>query len=160
MLDVDVAPHGGHLIDRVLRGDALEDARQRVGSLKRIALNARTMSDLELLAVGAYSPLEGFMGANDYRTVLHHMRLANGLPWTLPITLAIRLSAAKELREGEDVALVTPWEAPLGILRITERFAYDGREEARVVYGTDDPSHPGAQYQLTRGDVCLAGPVE
>src|SRR5713101_919397 len=89
-----VAPHGGRLVDRILRGGALEEASRRASSLKRIALNARTMSDLELLAGGAYSPLEGFMGKADYRSVLDDMRLANGLPWTLPITLAVRRSAA------------------------------------------------------------------
>src|SRR2546430_3965739 len=152
-----VAPHGGKLVDRVLSGAAREEALQRVSSLKRIALNARTMSDLELLAGGAYSPLEGFMGEADYRTVLREMRLASGLPWTLPITLAVRRAAADTLRDGDEVALVSPWEEPLGILRLEERFLYDGREEARLVYGTEDPRHPGAAYQLTRGDVCLAG---
>src|SRR2546429_3014306 len=117
------------------------------------------MSDLELLAVGAYSPLEGFMGEADYRTVLNEMRLLSGLPWTLPITLAVRQTAARTIRVGEDIALVTPWEEPLGILHVEEHFAYNGREEARLVYGTDDPRHPGAQYQLTRGDVLLAGPA-
>src|SRR5512145_3450455 len=85
--------HGGRLVDRVLRDGALEEARGRLSSLKRISLNARTMSDLELLAVGAYSPLDGFMGKADYDAVLHEMRLASGLPWTLPITLAVRQAA-------------------------------------------------------------------
>src|SRR5436190_19995330 len=85
-----VAPHGGRLVDRVLRGGALEEARRRGSSLKRIALNARTMSDLELLAGGAYSRLEGFMGQADYRTVLREMRLARGLSWSLPMTLGVR----------------------------------------------------------------------
>src|SRR3989442_7107629 len=155
---MEISPHGGRLVDRVLRGDALRDARERVGSLKRIALNARTVSDRELVGVGHYSPLEGFMGESDYRTVLNEMRLVSGLPWTLPITLAVRKTAATTIRAGEDIALVTPWEEPLGILHVEEHFAYDGREEARLVYGTDDPRHPGAQYQLTRGDVLLAGP--
>jgi sulfite reductase (ferredoxin) len=155
-----VAPHGGKLVDRILREGAREDARQRASSLKRIALNARTMSDLELLAGGAYSPLEGFMGEADYRSVLHEMRLANGLPWTLPITLAVRRAAAEAVKDGDDVALVSPWEEPLGILHLEGRFSYDGREEARLVYGTEDPRHPGAAYQLTRGEVCLAGKVD
>jgi sulfite reductase (ferredoxin) len=156
----EVYPHGGRLIDRVLNGDALAAARERVPTLTRLSLNARMMSDVELLAVGAYSPLEGFMGAADYRGVLRDMRLANGLPWTLPITLAVRKAAADQLREGEDVALVTPWEEPLAILHLEERVPYDGREEARLVYGTDDPRHPGAAYQLHRGDVLLAGKVD
>src|SRR6266508_2757899 len=155
-----VAPHGGRLVDRFLHGGAREEARQRASSLKRIALNARTMSDLELLAGGAYSPLQGFMGEADYRSVLHEMRLASGLPWTLPITLAVKRAAADALRDGDEVALVSPWEEPLGILHLDERFLYDGREEAHLVYGTEDPRHPGAAYQLTRGDLCLAGKVD
>src|SRR5438876_4359776 len=110
-----VAPHGGRLVDRILRGAALEEASRRAPSLKRIALNARTMSDLELLTGGAYSPLEGFMGEADYRSVLGEMRLSSGVPWTLPITLAVRRAAAQALRDGEDLALVSPWEEPLGI---------------------------------------------
>ncbi len=159
-LDATIRPHGGRLIDRVLRGDALGEARHRASSLKRIALNARTMSDLELIAVGAYSPLEGFMGQADYRSVLQAMRLANGLPWTLPITLAVRKAAADALREGDEVALMAPWDEPLGILHLEERYPYDGREEVRLVYGTEDPAHPGAAYQLARGDVLLGGKID
>src|SRR5712692_8761722 len=155
--EVEPPPHGGRRINRKKIGDALAAARDRIPSLTRLALNARMMSDVELLAVGAYSPLEGFMGQADYRAVLRDMRLASGLPWTLPITLAVRKAAADELRPGQDVALVAPWEEPLAILHLEERFPYDGREEARLVYGTDDPRHPGAAYQLTRGDVLLAG---
>src|SRR6266571_4359134 len=155
-----VAPHGGKLVDRVLGGEARQEALDRASSLRRVALNARTMSDLELIAIGAYSPLEGFLGEADYRSVIHDMRLAGGLAWPLPITLAVRRSAADALREGEDVALVSPWEELLGILHLEERFPYDGREEARLVYGTEDPRHPGAAYQLTRGEVLLGGTVD
>src|SRR5262245_51740440 len=96
----EILPHGGRLVDRVLRGEALEEARARVAQAPlRISLNARMMSDVELLATGAYSPLQGFMGEADYRAVLRDMRLAGGLPWTLPITLAVRKSTADQLRE-------------------------------------------------------------
>jgi ATP sulfurylase len=115
------------------------------------------MSDVELLATGAYSPLEGFMGEADYRGVLHNMRLANGLPWTVPITLAVRKAAANAVREGQEIALVTPWEEPIAILHLEERFPYDGREEARLVYGTDDARHPGAAYLDTVEQVIVPG---
>src|SRR3990172_7410677 len=158
--DSGARPHGGRLTDRILRGDALQAAREKIPFLERIALNARTMSDLELIAVGAYSPLEGFIGEADYRSVLHEMRLANGLPWTLPITLAVRKAHADRLREGSDVARMAPWDEPLAILHLEERFPYEWREEARIVYGTEDAAHPGVAYQLTRGDVLLAGQVD
>src|SRR2546428_8774786 len=109
-----VAPHGGRLVDRILRGGALEEASRRASSLKRIALNARTMSDLELLAGGAYSPLEGFMGEADYTSLLGAMRLSSAVPWTLPITLAVRRFAAAALTDGDGVVLVRPWGEPLG----------------------------------------------
>jgi sulfite reductase (ferredoxin) len=157
---LEVPPHGGRLVDRVLRGEALKDALERARGLTRISLNARTMSDVELLATGAYSPLEGFMGEADYRSVLRDMRLASGVPWTLPITLAVRTATADMLREGQQIPLVSPWEEPLAILHLEERFPYDGREEARRVYGTEDPRHPGAAYQLQRGEVLLAGRVD
>src|SRR5438034_1147206 len=89
---ITIPPHGGKLIDRVLHGEAQEEAISRAPSLRRIALNARTMSDLELIAVGAYSPLQGFLGEADYRSVIHDMRLAGGLAWPLPITLGARLA--------------------------------------------------------------------
>ena len=96
----------------------------------------------------------------DSRSVLQAMRLANDLPWTLPITLAVRKAAADALREGDEVALMAPWDEPLGILHLEERYPYDGREEARLVYGTEDPAHPGAAYQLARGDVLLGGKID
>ena len=84
--------------------------------------------------------------------------MASGLPWTLPITLAVRQAAADQLRVGESVALVTPWEEPIGILHLEERFPYDGRARRRLVYGTNDPRHPGARYQLNRGRSCSPAP--
>src|SRR4029077_656592 len=95
-----------------------------------------------------------------YRSMLRDMRLANGVPWPLPITLAVRKSTADSARDSKDITRVTPWGEPIAILRLEERFPYDGREEARLVYGTDDPRHPGAAYQLTRGDVLLGGKVD
>jgi ATP sulfurylase len=118
------------------------------------------MSDLELLATGAFSPLEGFMGQADYRHVVHEMRLASGLVWTLPITLAVPRDAAQGLKEGSVVALMAPWEEVLGILHLEERYDYDAREEARLVYGTEDPAHPGVAYLLGRGQALLGGAVD
>lgn len=101
-----IKPHGGHLVNLILAPEESEAAKARSRELKQIALNGRTVSDLELLAVGAFSPLEGFMGKKDYESVVYEMRLSSGLPWTLPITLAVSSGEATEIREGEEIALV------------------------------------------------------
>ncbi|HLC41280.1 MAG TPA: sulfate adenylyltransferase [Methylomirabilota bacterium] len=155
-----IKPHGGRLVNRVLVSDARDNAIARARSLKRIALNARTMSDLELIAGGAFSPLEGFMGQADYSTVLTEMRLANGLPWSLPITLAVGESDAESLKVGEEVALVAPWDELLGLLHLEEKFRLDKTEEARLVYGTEEKRHPGVAYLYTRGELLLAGRID
>ena len=155
-----IRPHGGRLVNKILVGDARENAIVRARSLNRIALNARTMSDLELIAAGAFSPLEGFMGQADYRSVLTEMRFANGLPWSLPITLAVRESDAEPLRIGEEVALLSPWDELLGVLHLNEKFRFDKKEEARLVYGTEEERHPGVAYLYTRGELLLAGKID
>jgi ATP sulfurylase len=155
-----ITPHGGTLVNRTLDGEARPEALGRAAELPKIALNARAMSDLELLAIGALSPLEGFMGRADYLRVLEEMRLSSGVVWTLPITLAVKRADTDQLREGSPAALVAPWEEVLGILHLEERYHYDRREEARLVYGTEDLAHPGVAYLMGRGEVLLGGRVD
>ncbi len=154
-----IPPHGGQLVNRVLIGEAREEAIAKARELPKVVLNARAMSDLDLLAVGALSPLEGFMCRGDYRRVLEEMHLTNGLPWTLPITLAANPEEASGLKEGSSVVLISPTEELLGILRLEEKYAYDRREEARLVYGTEDVRHPGVAYLMGRGEVLLGGSI-
>lgn len=152
-------PHGGRLVTHVLTSDARAEALARAGHLPQIVLDARAMSDLELLAVGAYSPLEGFMRTADYQRVIEEMRLSSGLPWTLPITLAVTRDAAAPLTEGAPVALIAPDKQVLGLLHLEEKYGYDRRKEARLVYGTEDSAHPGVAHLMNRGDVLLGGPI-
>jgi sulfate adenylyltransferase len=154
-----IAPHGGRLVNRVLVGQEGEEILARSRELKKIALNARTLSDLELLAVGAFSPLEGFMGKEDYERVINEMRLSSGLLWTLPITLAVSSEEAKELREGEEIALLDSSGEVVGLLSLEEKFGYDKKEEAWKVYRTDEDRHPGVWYLYQRGDLFLGGKV-
>lgn len=155
-----ITPHGGALVNRVLVGDARAEAQARAAELPTIALDARAVSDIELLAIGALSPLDGFMGEADYRAVLGGLRLASGLLWPLPITLAVGEEDAARLKEGGPVALVDPGGRLVGRLDLEEKHRPDAREEARLVYGTDDPRHPGVAYLRGRGEVLLGGPVE
>jgi sulfate adenylyltransferase len=146
-------------VDLVLAGETRAEALARAGELPRIALDACAMSDLELLAVGALSPLDGFMREGDYRRVVQEMRLASGLVWTLPITLAVTRAAADGLKEGSAVALIAPGDEVLGILHLEEKYGYDRREAARLVYGTEDLAHPGVAELMLRGDVLLGGRI-
>ena len=154
-----IAPHGGHLVNSVLDGQEREEAKAKSRELKKIALNARTLSDLELLSVGAFSPLEGFMGKEDYERVIHEMRLSSGPIWTLPITLAVSSEEAKELREGEEIALLDSSGEVVGFLSLQEKFGYDKKKEAWSVYKTDEDRHPGVWYLHQRGDILLGGKV-
>ncbi len=137
-----IPPHGGVLIDRVLAGDALADARTRAARLPRIPLAPVNLADLELIATGIASPLAGFMCRADYTAVVHDMHLASGLPWTVPITLAVTPEQAAQVREGQEVALAEG-ERVLAAMTVAEKFDYDKRVEAREVYRTTEEAHPG-----------------
>src|SRR5260370_34951714 len=97
-------PHGGKLINRVLEGKAREEWLERVAQLPRVRLNARQLSDVEMIAVGAFSPLEGFMGSRDHESVLHDERLARGDVWTVPVTLAVTEESRHSISHGEAVS--------------------------------------------------------
>ncbi len=154
-----ISPHGGSLVNRTLSGLECQEVKAKAKELKKIALNARTFSDLELLSIGAVSPLEGFMVKKDYEGVVNEMRLSSGIPWTLPITLAVFSEEAKDLREGEDVALLDSTGEVVGILKLEDKFDYDKKKEAMEVYRTDEDRHPGVWYLHQRGDVLLGGRV-
>jgi sulfate adenylyltransferase len=127
--------------------------------LKRIQLNRREISDLEMIGVGAFSPLEGFMGEKDFESVVGRMRLANGLPWTIPVTLAVTAEEEKQYRPGDDVALVEEGGKPLGILHLAEKYRPDKQREAREVYKTTEEAHPGVKAVYEMGEVYLAGKI-
>ncbi|HLZ70666.1 MAG TPA: sulfate adenylyltransferase [Dehalococcoidia bacterium] len=153
-----IAPHGGTLVDRQLVGEPLLAARAALPGLRHIELDLRAFADLECIATGVYSPLSGFMGAADYRSVLSEMRLANGLPWSIPITLSIAQDAAEGISAGSQIALT--WRSqPLALMRVDDRFAVDLHEEAVQVYGTADTDHPGVAALMGRGGLYLGGPI-
>jgi sulfate adenylyltransferase len=153
-------PHGGRLATRLATGDRAAQLAAEAGSLPVVRMNPFETSDLEMLAIGAFSPLEGFMGQADYQSVLLNKRLANGLPWTLPIALATSSEKVKGLAGKDQVALADTSGARLAILHLQDVFAYDRATEARQVFRTTETAHPGVAYLSTRGDRYLAGPVE
>jgi len=154
-----ISPHGGSLIDRVLTGEAKVEAERRARESPQISLNARAASDLECLATGVFSPLQGFMGRADYERVVHEMRLADGSLWTLPITLAVDRDEAMNLTVGRDAALLGSDGEWLGLMHVEDIFPYNKRAEARMVYATEETRHPGVQYLYQRGELLVGGPV-
>ncbi|MCW2926248.1 MAG: sat [Thermoleophilia bacterium] len=149
-----VAPHGGTLVDRVVTGAEGEALRQHAGSLPLVTLTDTQAADLEMIAVGAMSPIEGFLGKSDYEAVLTSSRLASGAVWSLPITLRVHEDVA-----GSEVALASPDGQLLGVMDVTERYEGDKHREAELVYGTTEEAHPGVAILYAQGDTILAGPI-
>jgi sulfate adenylyltransferase len=156
---MSIAPHGGRLINQLVAPEAREETQQRARELTQVRLNRRQLSDLELIGIGALSPLEGFMGRADYARVVEEMRLASGLPWSIPVTLAVSEADAAVLRIGEELALADPEGNVRGTLALEEKFLYDKRREADQVYRTTEDVHPGVKALYAQGEVLLAGPI-
>jgi sulfate adenylyltransferase len=143
-----IRPHGGHLVDR------LGERPAGVEGLEQITLTSREVSDLDMLASGALSPLEGFMGRDDYERVVDEMRLANGLAWALPVCLAV-----KSVPRGERVALADESGRLLAVLDVEETYAYDKEREAERCFRTTDTEHPGVARLFDQHPLYLAGRV-
>jgi sulfate adenylyltransferase len=127
--------------------------------LPRLELNAREEADLELIAGGAFSPLEGFMGEADYISVRDDRRLADGLVWTIPVTLSATSEERAKLKIGDDVALSSREGRLLAILHLTEIFTYDKEKEAERVYRTTEDAHAGVKALYRQGEYLLGGRV-
>lgn len=156
-----ILPHGGALVDRVLHGPARDAALARAADLPSLTLDTWARSDLELIATGVVSPLTGFMSRRDYRAVVDELRLANGLPWTLPIVLRARPEEVLPLhRSGSgEIALRDARGRIVGLLELDDIHEADPLHEAHQVYGTTDPAHPGVARLLSQGTALLAGDV-
>lgn len=145
-----IQPHGGTLVNLYNPSLSIE------GLEKAIELDATALSDLELIATGAYSPLTGFLTSKDYQTVVDDCRLADGTVWSLPITLPVVDGASYSI--GETILLVHKGDV-YGVLTIEDIFAPDQQIEAQKVYKTADAAHPGVAKLYSRGDVYLGGPI-
>ncbi|MBC7789981.1 MAG: sulfate adenylyltransferase [Anaerolineae bacterium] len=152
-------PHGGTLVDRELTGKAREEAKKRAATLTKVQLGERELSDLEMIGVGALSPLTGFMRKLDYECVVDSMRLSDGLVWALPVTLSVSTERAAGIKEGEEIALADAAGNAVGIMQVTEKYAYDKKREAQNCFGTTDAAHPGVARVYDQGEVLLGGPV-
>jgi sulfate adenylyltransferase len=155
-----IAPHGGSLVDLVVRGAAAEALAAEASNLPKLTPNERELSDLEMLATGALSPLTGFQGERDYHSVLETMHLENGLAWAIPVVLGVSDDDLHKIGNSAAVALAPDGQAPIAVLRISEVFKRDKVKEATSVYRTDDLEHPGVKALYEAGDTCIAGTLE
>ena len=154
-----IEPHGGKLINKIVSEEEKKILKDKIFFFKSIKLNKRQISDVEMIATGAFSPLEGFMGKEDYLNVLHNMRLCNGLVWSIPITLAVDKNESKRFEKGEDISLLDEFGTVLAILHLEEIYSYDKEIEAEKVYRTKDSKHPGVNALYSQGDVLLSGKI-
>jgi sulfate adenylyltransferase len=153
-----IAPHGGKLIIRVADSpQADSELRDRAKGLRSLTLTARELNDLALIGNGALSPLAGYMTRKDYDPVVTSMRLANGLPWSIPVVLAVDREEAPTA--GTHAALYDGEGTLRGIIEVEDVFEYDKSREAQNVYRTEDEKHPGVAALYERKDVLVGGPV-
>ena len=154
-----IPPHGGELINRLATPEEKRDFLAKADSLPRVQLDKRATSDLVMIAIGGFSPIDGFMGQADYLGVVDKMRLASGLPWSVPVTLSVGEAVAEPLTEGSLIRLDNPDGKFIGVLQLTEKYSYDKQHEAVNVYRTDEEAHPGVKVIYEQGGVNLAGPI-
>jgi sulfate adenylyltransferase len=155
-----IKPHGGTLVNRVAPPDAAERLKKEAAGLPRIDLSAKQSCDVEMIGIGAFSPLKGFMGSKDFHSVIEKMTLASGDIWPIPITLA---TAEGKAKVGDRVALYAPNGVLQAVMTVEEVYAHDRAKEATVFFNKpadDDGKHPGAEAVKKEGPVCLAGPIE
>jgi ATP sulphurylase len=154
-----IPAHGGHLINRIATSEERQEFIEKAERLPKIELDKRALSDLEMIAIGGFSPLNGFMEKDDYESVVVDMRLKNGLPWSIPVTLSVSEEVADSIKEGSWVRLDSTSGEFTGVLELTQKFHYNKAHEATNVYSTNEIKHPGVKVLYDAGPVNLAGPV-
>ncbi len=154
------APHGGVLVNRVLSGKTLERARNDAKELMSITVDRDLVSDIENIADGIFSPLEGFMLDHDFTDVLKHGRLANGIAWTMPMVLDVNEQTAKKMKDSHDVAVKDESGRTFAIMHVEDLFKFNKREMAKAVYQTEDAEHPGVAKTMSMHDTLVGGRID
>ncbi|MGH2443240.1 MAG: sulfate adenylyltransferase [Chloroflexota bacterium] len=151
-------PHGGTLVNRYIKGPEAQELAEQAASSPVLELSDRELSDVEMIAGGAFSPLTGFMPRADYESVVETMRLSNGLPWTIPITLSVSAEREGKYTPGGTVALAYQGKR-FASMAVEEVYRRDKRRTAEMVFRTTEEAHPGVAALYQEGDTVLAGPV-
>lgn len=158
-LQDSITPHGGRLINRIATPAQHQEFLDKADFLPTVQIDERAVSDLELIAIGGFSPLTGFMEQADYLSVVDTMHLTNGLPWSIPINLPVSEEVAAPLKEGSLIRLDNSKGRFVGVLQLTQKYHYNKVHEALHVYRTNEEKHPGVAVVYRQGPVYLAGPV-
>ena len=152
MSDNSIKPHGGKLVNRITKADP--------SGLYSISISEDLANDVENIADGIFSPLEGFLGKKDYENVISKGRLANGLAWTIPIVLDVDESTAAKMKKAGKVLLQNHQGLGIAILHVKETFTFDKEKTAKGVYGTTDSSHPGVAKTMSMQDYLVGGKID
>jgi sulfate adenylyltransferase len=155
-----IEPHGGKLVNRIVDAAKAKTLLGEAKSFPVIKLSEREQCDLEMIAIGAFSPLTGFVGEEEFFTICNEMRLPTGLPWPAPITCTVSTEQAGKFNVGGKALLVDDQDRPLAVLTITSKYKHNKDLEAEKVYKTLDKQHPGVAIVYGEGDVCLGGPID
>ncbi len=159
-----VPPHGSATLKPLLlEGEACAEELKKAAGLKKVPMTSREASDLIMMGIGAFTPLDGFMGKDDWQGCCDDYRMPSrqGLFWPIPITLSAEEDVAGSIAAGEEVALWdTETEAIMGTMKVTGKYGIDKEHECRQVFRTTDQAHPGVQKVMAQGPVNLAGPVK
>jgi sulfate adenylyltransferase len=156
-----VPPHGGVLKPLLLEGEALKKEMDKAKSLPKIVMTSRERDDLIMMGIGAFSPLDGFMGKADWQGCCDKMMLSNGIFWPIPITLSVTKEVADGLKIGGDAALYDEESGELmGVINVQEKYTIDKAHECQKVFKTVDPEHPGVAKVMEQPDINIGGPVK
>ncbi len=155
-----ISPHGGKLIGRILGRDEKAKVLEKAKGMPSLKLNQESVSEVENIAFGVFSPLEGFLGKEDFQNVLNQMRLSNDLPWPIPIVLDVGREKAAEFKEGQDIILLNEDNQPVAVLHLEEKYEYSKEELVEKVFQTTDTAHPGVAKVKGMKDVLLAGKID
>ena len=152
-------PHGGKLVNRIAEGARKEELEAKAKDLFQLTIEDRYGADVEMIAIGAFSPLEGFMGKADSESAIENMKLTNGLAWGIPILLPVG-DKYDELKEGEEIALLNKEGHVLAVMTVSEKFELDLANLCQKCFKATDDKHPGAAAILRGGNKFIAGPLE
>jgi sulfate adenylyltransferase len=154
-----ILPHGGRLVNRIVNHKEKQDLKDSSAHLYKIKISKEYIQELDNIATGVFSPMEGFLNKKDFEAVLNEKRLGNGLAWTVPIVLDIPEFAYPEIRKQKRLSLIDEDSIPLAVMEIDDIYKYDKNDFAKKVYGTLDITHPGVSKILSMGDYLVGGKI-
>ena len=155
-----IEPHGGKLVNRVMDSEKRERVLNNLDSYFKLEIANRYVSDCEMIAIGGFSPLTGFMGKEEALSVIEKMELPNGLLWGIPIVLPVEEKVASNFTEGDEIILMDSASRPIALMKVREKFTLDKENFAIKVYKTSDINHPGVKALMEAGNIFIAGEIE